>query len=91
MSHHRAIFEAVANNVRPLTKRDALWLSDQIVDMAIDMVIDRLRSADVTPRSFQEWSVMLADLRQEIGELLARQIQGRVNLVQVLNTIKATY
>lgn len=81
-----SLFEAVENNVRPLTKRDALWLSDQIIDATIDAL---RRDPDVSPRSFTDWALILGDLRQQIGDLLTVHIDGHVDLDDVLNTIEA--
>ena len=55
----RTILEAV-ENVRPLSKRDALWLSDQIVDATIDAL---RRDSSITSRSFADWSLIFAGLR----------------------------
>jgi hypothetical protein len=82
----RAILEAVAN-VRPLSKRDALWLSDQIVDATIDALC---RNPSITSRSFADWSLIFAGLRLRIGELLTAHIAGHVSLDEVLTTIEAT-
>jgi len=76
---------AAVENIPALGRRDADWLADRIVDAAIDAL---RRDPKISRRSFAEWSLTLADLRLRIGELLNEQINGHVNLDEVLNTIE---
>ena len=54
-----AAYEAV-ENIRALDRRDALALADEIVD---DVIAALQRDRNLTPHSFTEWSLTLADLR----------------------------
>jgi hypothetical protein len=73
-------------NIRPLGRRDALWLADRIRDD----LIDALQRMPGTPQyAFAEWSVLLAPLHSRIAELILATIDGRVELDEVLVMIGA--
>lgn len=80
-----AICQAV-ENITALNKRDAAALADKI----IDAVIDALRRDPAIPsRTFAAWSLQMADLRARVAEQITAEIEGRVDLDEVLSTIES--
>ena len=80
-----AAYEAV-ENIRALDRRDALALADEIVD---DVIAALQRDRNLSPHSFTEWSLTLADLRARIAERITNEIEGHVDRETVLLELKA--
>ena len=49
----------------------------------------RQRDRKIPPRSFAQWSLVLADLRECIAERIANEIEGHVDRGTVLLELKA--
>ena len=80
-----AAYEAV-ENIRALDRRDALALADEIVD---DVIAALQRDRSLSPHSFTEWSLTLADLRACIAERIANEIEGHIDRETALLELKA--
>jgi hypothetical protein len=72
-------------NIAPLTRRDADWLADEIIELVIKTL---RRDEDGAARSSDEWASALGDLRAHIAQLLNRHIVGRVDLDQVMAALE---
>jgi hypothetical protein len=69
-------------DIAALRKRDA----EQLADQAIDLMIEQLMRDPALPkRSFQDWSIRLANVRQRVIERIHRRIDGHVDRQDVLN------
>jgi nucleoid DNA-binding protein len=76
----------VLENIPGLDRRDALALADAIVD---DMIAALKRDCEIPLRSFAQWELALADLRERIAEQIADEIEGHVDRGTVLLEIEA--
>ena len=71
-------------NVRTLTRRDALALADDLMKG----VIARLRQRD--PHcSFESWWLILAPTHERMVETLAAVIKGRASLDEILKIVES--
>ena len=71
-------------NVRTLTRRDALALADDLMKA----VIERLRQRDPR-RSFESLWQELAPTHERLVEMLAAVILGRASLEEILGIVEA--
>ncbi len=82
----RSEISRAVENIAALNKRDAASLADRIIDGVIDAL---RRDPAIPPRSFADWSLVLADLRPRVAEQIDDVIGGHVNREKVLTTLGA--
>jgi hypothetical protein len=71
-------------DIAALNKRDAEQLTDQIVDVLIQVL---MRDPTIPIRSSLDWSIALANARQPVIEHIHRRINGHVDRQDVLNVL----
>lgn len=72
-------------NLQAFSRRDALALADEIIN---DTIAALQRDRNLSCRSFGEWELRLANLRQRIAERIAGEIVGCVDLETVLRELE---
>jgi hypothetical protein len=71
-----------------LTRADAAVLASSIIDNLIDELREELQNNPTIPkRTFLEWQLLLANLRNLVEEQVAELIENRVDLREVIETI----
>jgi hypothetical protein len=81
----RELFYDAVMGLNALGHADAAELADQ----AVDLVVDALRRDPSLPaRSFADWSLVLADVRKLVAELIQSRIDGYIRRDDVIAVLE---